>query len=257
MINLKTKKEIEAMREGGRILKSILEELKKKTVPGVTTGSLNKLANELILKYGAKPSFLGYGDFPAVLCVSVNDEIVHGVPSERKLKEGDLCKLDFGVLYKGFHTDSAVTVLVTKGGKLSRVFNRKYSLEKKLISVTKKSLEIGIAKAVVGNRLGDIGAAIQKFVEKAGFGVVRDLVGHGIGKELHESPQVPNYGKEGAGEKLVPGMVIAIEPMVVTGSWKIKDGDDGFVFTTKDGGLAAHFEHTVAITEKEPAVLTG
>src|SRR3989344_4596420 len=194
MINLKTKKEIEAMREGGRILKSILEELKKKTVPGVTTGSLNKLANDLILK---------------------------------------------------------------KGGKLSRVFNRKYSLEKKLISVTKKSLEIGIAKAVVGNRLGDIGAAIQKFVEKAGFGVVRDLVGHGIGKELHESPQVPNYGKEGAGEKLVPGMVIAIEPMVVTGSWKIKDGDDGFVFTTKDGGLAAHFEHTVAITEKEPAVLTG
>lgn len=244
------------MMEGGKILAKILSTLQDKVKPGVTTDSLDKLAAELIFKYGAKPSFLGYDNYPAVSCISLNDEVVHGLPSEVKLKEGDVCKLDLGVLYKGFHTDSAVTVLVTKENKVSDVFNKDYVEKRKLIKVTQQSLEIGISKAVAGNTVGDVGWAIQNFIEGEDFGVVRDLVGHGIGRELHEPPQVPNYGKAGTGEKLEPGMVIAIEPMVVTGDWKVKVGPDGFVFKTKDGSLAAHFEHTVAITDKGNIVLT-
>ncbi len=256
MIQLKTKKEIEVMKEGGKILAKVLSEVQKKVRPGIATDSLDKLAGELIFKYGAKPSFLGYDNFPAVTCISLNDEVVHGLPSDRKLKEGDLCKLDLGVFYKGFHTDHAITVLVTKESKLSAIFKKTHSKKRKLINVTKKSLEIGIAKAVMGNTIGDVGSAIQKYVEGEGFGIVRDLVGHGIGRELHEPPQIPNYGKAGTGLKLVEGMVIAIEPMVVTGDWKVKVGQDGFVFKTKDGSLAAHFEHTIAIMAKGNIVLT-
>lgn len=230
----------------GEMLKRLAEEVK----PGIATEDLEKLARELILAYGVKSSFLGYGGYPAVLCVSINDEIVHAIPSERKIKEGDLVKLDFGIIHKGFHTDSAVTVLVS-GGKTSEDV-----IKEKLINVTRESLRIGISKAKAGNTLGDIGSAIQKFVESNGFNVVRDLVGHGIGRELHEPPQVLNYGKAGTGEKLIFGMAIAIEPMVVMGSWKIKDGKDGFGFLTKDGSLAAHFEHTIVITDKEPRILT-
>lgn len=267
MINIKTQKEIEIMSEGGKILASILKDLAKAVKPGVTTQDLDKLARELVFKpspfekglgkFSAKPAFLNYNGYPATLCTSINDEIVHGVPSARKLKKGDLLKLDMGVLYKGFYTDSAVTVLV--GGNLKYIglpLGKDVLLKKKLIKVTKESLEVGIKEARIGNTLGDIGSAIQKYVEKNGFNVIRDLVGHGIGRELHEEPQVPNYGQPGTGPKLVEGMVIAIEPMVVTGDWKTKEGPDGFVFQTQDGGLACHFEHTVAIASRGPVILT-
>lgn len=248
MINIKTEEEIEIMREGGKMLAEMLKKLAEKVEPGIATQDLEKLARELISSYGVKSSFLGYGGYPSVLCISINDEIVHAIPSERKIKEGDLVKLDFGIIHKEFHTDSAITVLVS-GGKDN-------VLKEKLLNVTRESLRIGISQAKAGNTLGDIGAAIQKFAESNGFNVVRDLVGHGIGRELHESPQVLNYGKAGTGEKLVVGMVIAIEPMVVTGKWQIKDGKDGFGFLTRDGSLAAHFEHTIVITDKEPRILT-
>ncbi|MDP3697435.1 MAG: type I methionyl aminopeptidase [Candidatus Taylorbacteria bacterium] len=258
MIQIKTTEEIQTMEKGGKILSEILKQLAKAVKPGIATQDLEKLARELVFKFGVKPAFLNYNGYPAVLCTSVNDEIVHGVPSERRLEKGDLLKLDMGVLYKGFHTDSAVTVLVGGGLKyIGMPLDKKVLLKKKLIKVTKKALEIGIKQARPGNTIGDIGSAIQKYVEKEGFNLVRDLVGHGIGKELHEEPQVPNYGKSGEGSKLEVGMVVAIEPMVVTGDWKIKEGPDGFVFQTKDGGLAAHFEHTIAITEEGPLVLTG
>src|SRR3989344_5389639 len=208
MIKIKTEKEIEIMREGGKILADILKKLSDAVRPGITTNKLEELAQELVSYYGVKASFLGYDGYPAVLCTSINEEIVHGVPSDRALKDGDVLKLDMGVLHKGFHTDSAVTVLVGKGD----------DQKIKLINVTKEALRIGISKAKVGNTLGDVGSAIQEYVEGKGFGVVRDLVGHGIGRELHEPPQVMNYGKAGEGEELKSGMVIAIEPMVVTGS---------------------------------------
>lgn len=263
MIKIKTQKEIEIMKEGGNILAKVLKELTKAVKPGITTQELDKLARELVFKFGAKhasadsfggakPAFLNYNGYPATLCTSINNEIVHGVPSDRKLQKGDLLKLDMGVLYKGFYTDSAVTVLVGSG----LAFDKKTLLKKKLIKITRAALAIGIDQAKIGNTLGDVGFAIQKYVEKNGFNVVRDLVGHGIGRELHEEPQVPNYGKPGEGEKLREGMVIAIEPMVVTGDWKTKDGPDGFVFQTRDGSLAAHFEHTVAITDRGPIILT-
>ena len=246
MIKIKTKENVAIMKEGGEILAKILRKLAEEVKPGITTNHLEKLARELVLYYGVKPSFLGYDGYPAALCTSVNDEIVHGMPSDRVLKDGDVLKLDMGVLHKGFHTDSAVTVLVGNPDKEKQ----------KLINVTREALKIGISKVKVGNALGDIGSTIQKYVEKSGFNVVRDLVGHGIGKELHEPPQVLNYGVPGEGEELKEGMVIAIEPMVVTGDWRIKNGKDGFGFITKDGGLAAHFEHTVAVTKSGSSVLT-
>jgi len=247
------------MSEGGKILAEILKKLSGAVKPGITTNKLEELARELVLSYGVKPSFLGYDGFPSALCTSVNDEIVHGVPSDRILQDGDLLKLDMGVLHKGFHTDSAITVLIgsVEGGPPQAM---------KLVNITKEALRIGVSKAKVGNTLGDIGSAIQKYVEQNGFNVVRDLVGHGIGRKLHEPPQVMNYlprGRKAAsqsghyeGEELKEGMVIAIEPMVVTGDWKTKNSEDGFGFVTKDGGLAAHFEHTVAITNSGPLVLT-
>ena len=258
MIQVKTYKEIEIMKEGGKILAEILMELSGAVKPGITTNDLEKLARELVLSYGVKPSFLGYNGYPAALCTSVNDEIVHGVPSDRILKNGDLLKLDMGVLHKGFHTDSAVTVVVGEDDneKSASAQNELWRDKGRLINVTKTALDIGISKAKVGNTLGDIGSAIQRYVEENGFNVARDLVGHGIGKKLHEEPQVLNYGKEGIGPELIEGMVIAIEPMVVTGSWKIKNNKDGLCFVTKDGGLAAHFEHTVAVTKGGPEILT-
>lgn len=256
MINLKTEKEIQIMREGGKILAEILKKLEESVKPGITTNDLEKLARELVLSHEVRASFLGYDGYPNILCTSVNDEIVHGLPSDRILKDGDLLKIDMGVLHGGFHTDSAITVLVGQNDEVINITTLNVVSPQVLISVTREALNIGISKAKVGNTLGDIGAAIQKYVEDQGFNVVRDLVGHGIGRELHESPQVLNYGKAGAGEKIVSGMVIAIEPMVVTGKWGIKDGKDGYVFVTKDGGLAAHFEHTIAITDAGPLILT-
>ncbi len=247
MINIKTEKEIEIMKEGGKILGEIIKKLSEAVKPGITTNDLEELARELVLFYRVKSSFLGFDGYPNMLCTSINDEIVHGIPSERVLEEGDLLKIDMGVLHKGFHTDSATTLVV--GGRGDNIKN-------KLIQTTREALEIGISKARTGNTLGDIGEAIQKHVEDRGFNVVRDLVGHGIGRELHEPPQVLNYGKAGQGEKLVAGMMIAIEPMVVTGKWGIKNGKDGYAYVTKDGSLAAHFEHTIAITDSGPLILT-
>lgn len=244
---LKSNKDIQIMQEGGAILAAIIKKLAASVSPGITTNDLEELAHELILLYKVKSSFLNYDGYPAVLCTSVNEEIVHALPSDRVLQEGDVLKIDTGILYKNFHTDSAVTVIVGE---------RKDSEKEKLLSVTRQALELGIAQARAGNTLGDIGSAIQDYIESQGFNVIRDLVGHGIGRELHEPPQVLNYGKAGTGDKLIPGMVLAIEPMVVTGGWKIKSSTDGFGFATKDGGLAAHFEHTVAVTEKGVLTLT-
>lgn len=258
MIHIKTEQEIEIMKEGGKILAEILKKLSDAVRPGITTNELDKLTRELILSYGVKASCLGYNGYPAALCSSINDEIAHAIPSGRVLKEGDLMKLDIGILHKGFHTDSATTILV---GGTDKVINIPtsgvgYQQARKLLNVTKESLNVGISKARVGNTIGDIGSAIQKYVEDSGFNVVRNLVGHGIGRKFHEPPQVPNYGKAGEGEELKAGWVIAIEPMVVTGDWRIKDSKDGFGFITKDGGLSAHFEHTVVITDNGPVVLT-
>ena len=250
MINLKSQKEIAAMREGGRILAGILDTLKNLVKPGIATSSLEEKARKLIDSHSVHPSFLGYGGFPAVLCVSINHQIVHGVPSDDVvIKEGDVVSLDIGIKHKGFHTDTAWTGIASSDPA-------KWKDRQKLTRVTIEALEKGIAVALSGNTTGHIGQAIQNHVEKNGFSVVRDLVGHGVGKKLHEEPEVPNYGKPGQGIVLKPGMTIAIEPMVLMGDWKVKEGADGFSYETKDGSLAAHVEHTIAITEKEAYILT-
>jgi len=246
MIKLKTPEEIETMSEAGRILAKIMEELMKKVRPGISTKELDRLAESLILNYGGKCSFKGYQNFPACLCTSINEEIVHAVPSERVLKEGEIVSLDLGIFYKGFHCDMAITLPV---GKIKPEAQR-------LIRVTKKALKRGIKKVRPGNRVGDIGNTIQRYVESQGFNVVRDLCGHGIGRELHEDPQILNYGKRHAGEELKEGMVICIEPMVTAGDWKLKKTKDGFGYKTQDGSLSCHFEHTVAITKEGCQILT-
>lgn len=245
---LKSPAEITVMRQGGAILADILKKLAEAVKPGITTLELDLKARELFRSYGVRPSFLGYDGFPAAICVSINEEIVHGLPSKRIIQEGDVVSIDAGVFYKKFHTDSAVTVLASAGNP-----NRE---KQRLIEVAEEALKRGIKKAEAGNTLGDIGQAIQKYVESEGFSVVRDLVGHGIGRKLHESPEVLNYGPAGKGERLEPGLVIAIEPMVSAGSYKIADGPDGYAYITADGSLVAHAEHTVAITKKGPVILT-
>ena len=254
MINIKTEEEIKIIAEGGKILASVLRELEKMVKPGITTIELDRAAEALILSRGAKPAFKGYAGFPYSLCASVNENIVHGFPSGYVLKEGDIIKLDLGVLYKGFNTDSAITVLV---GSFSAQGGPASGWEvKRLMDVTKKSLRLGIKKAKVGNTIGDIGNTIQRFVEDQGFGVVRDLCGHGIGKEVHEDPKVPNFGKRGGGDNLREGMVICIEPMITMGDYNLKKSSDGYGYATRDGSLSAHFEHTIAITDKGPRILT-
>jgi len=248
----KSAAEIEKMRAAGRIVGRILREVAAAARPGVSTGELDELAESLIEKYGAKPAFKGYSQggkvpFPGVICISVNEEIVHGIPSRKRvLREGDVCSMDFGVVVDGWYGDSAITIPV---GKVTDEAAR-------LIEVTRKALEVGIAAAVPGNRVYDIGAAIQAHVEAEGFSVVRDFVGHGIGRRLHEDPQVPNYGPGGQGLRLKPGMVLAIEPMVNEGTWEVEELDDGWTAVTADRKLSAHFEHTIAITEDGPRILT-
>ncbi len=246
MIKLKTKEEIQIMAEGGKILAAALKEVEKMVKPGITTLELDRAAEAFILKAGAKPAFKGYEGFPYSLCASVNDVIVHGFPSDYVLKEGDIVGLDLGVLYKGYNTDMAVTVGV---GEIS------YEA-KRLLMVTKKAMKMGIKKARAGVTTGDIGNTIERYVETQNYGVVRDLCGHGIGKEVHEDPQVPNYGQRHKGTELKEGMVICIEPMLTIGSFQIKTAKDGYGFATKDGSLAAHFEQTIAITKDGAIVLT-
>ncbi len=246
MIILKSRPEIEKMRKSNAIVAAILEELSKKIRPGVKTIELDRLSEELALKKGARPAFKGYRGYPYSLCTSVNSEVVHGMPSERELKEGDIVSLDFGILNDGYYGDAAVTVPVgeiTPGAR-------------KLLKITEEALYRGIAEVKAGNRIGDISSAIQDHVEAAGYSVVRDLVGHGIGKNLHEDPQVPNYGSGGRGIELKPGMVFAIEPMVNEGTYRVEILRDGWTVVTADGKLSAHFEHSVAITENGPVILS-
>lgn len=234
------------MAEGGKILSKIVSELGGRIKPGVATEELEGLASSLISKYGGRCSFKGFDGYPACLCTSINEEIVHAVPSKRILKDGDIISLDLGIFYKGFHTDMAVTLPV---GKISPEANR-------LVRVTKKALKRGIKKAKVGNTFGDIGNTIQRYVESQGFNVVRELCGHGIGRELHEEPQILNFGKRKTGPQIKEGMVFCIEPMVTVGDWKIKKSGDGHGYKTADGSLCAHFEHTLVVTGKGCEVLT-
>lgn len=264
MIHLKSPNEVATMHEGGKILAKILKKLAEAVRPGITTLDLDKLARELILFYKVKSAFLNYEGYPAAICTSVNDEVVHCVPSERKLKEGEIISLDMGITFKGFNLDAALTLPVLNKS-LEIGFPKVDSYKKwaesnpklhKLIETTKKALNAGIKQAKAGNRIGKISHAIQTVVEKNGFNVVRDLVGHGIGRELHEEPQVPNFGLPNESIKLQEGMVVAIEPMVIAGDWHLVKGKDGFSYNTADGFPAAHFEHTVAITKNGPLVLT-
>ncbi len=245
MIPIKTQKEIETIREGGKILAGVMEELKKEVFPGKKTIELNRLAESLLLKYG-KPSFKNYHGFPASLCVSINEEIVHGIPSERKLKQGDIVSLDLGLFYKNFHTDMAITVPV---GKVDPEFSR-------LIMVSKKAFKRGFKKAREGNTFGDIGNTIQRYVESQKLSVVENLCGHGIGKNLHEEPGIPNYGSRKKGHEIKKGMVFCIEPMVSMGSWEIELMENNQTFKTKDNSLSVHFEHTVALTDNGPEIIT-
>ncbi len=223
-----------------------LAEVGKHIVPGVTTMELDKIAENFIRDNGAEPGFLGYGGFPYSLCVSVNDVVVHGFPSDYKLREGDIVSIDCGTIYKGYYGDSAYTFPV---GKIS-------DENRQLLEITKESLYRGIAKAVVGNRIGDIGFAVQSFVEKHGYSVVREMVGHGIGKNMHEAPEVPNYGLPGKGKRLVEGMTICIEPMINAGGKAIYLHDNGWAISTADKKNSAHFELTVAITKEGPELLS-
>ena len=248
MITIKSAKEIETMAAAGRIVADTLALVARQVRPGISTEQLDRLAEDFIRSHpGAKPSFKGLYDFPATLCTSINNEVVHGIPSARRvLREGDLVSVDVGVWLNGLHADSAATFPV---GNVSAEAER-------LLKVTQEALAAGIAQARAGNHVGDIGYAVQAVAEKAGYSVVRELVGHGIGSSFHEEPQVPNYGKPKRGPRLTAGMTIAIEPMVNAGGPEIRTLDDKWTVVTEDGSLSAHFEHTVAIADSDPRVLT-
>ncbi|MBI4220433.1 MAG: type I methionyl aminopeptidase [Chloroflexi bacterium] len=234
------------MREAGRVVARTLEILARAIEPGMPTRELDRLARNEIKALGAKPSFLGYMGYPAVICVSVDEEIVHGIPGERLIKEGDLVSVDAGAIVDGFHGDAAVTLIA----------GRTTPEREALVNATKKALDLGIEAARRGNRVGDISAAVEGYISPLGYGLVREYVGHGIGRKLHEPPQVPNFGNRRQGPLLRTGMAIAIEPMVNLGDWKTKTLDDGWTVVTLDGSASAHFEHTIAITENGPEVLT-
>jgi methionyl aminopeptidase len=242
MIILKTPDEIEIMARASRLVAETLAMLRREVRAGITTEDLDRLAEQFIRSHGGTPAFKGYRNYPKTLCASINDQVVHGIPSKRALKEGDIIGLDLGAIVDGFYGDSAVTVAV--GNVNPRVGE--------LLRVTEESLYAGIAKAVVGNRLSDISHAVQRHAEAAGFSVVTDFVGHGIGRQLHEEPQVPNYGKPGQGPRLQEGMVLAIEPMINMGNSGVRVLDDRWTAVTTDGSLSAHFEHTIAIQSSGP-----
>jgi methionyl aminopeptidase len=246
MVFYKTDQEIELIRQSGDLLGRTHAEVAKLIKPGVKTSELDKVAYDFIVNHGGAPSFKGYNGFPYSLCISVNENVVHGMPGDYKLKEGDIVSIDCGVLLNGFHSDSAYTYSV---GNVSDEIQ-------KLLSATKDSLYKGIEQAVSGNRIGDIGSAVQQHVEAVGFSVVRELVGHGIGRDLHEGPEVPNYGKRGKGVKLAEGMVLAIEPMVNAGKKNVIQEADGWTIRTADRRFSAHFEHTVAVKKGKADILT-
>lgn len=245
-IIIKSDQELAAMRQAGRIVATILEVLKLQVKPGIKTEELDVIAARETEKLGAKPSFKGYRGFPANLCVSVNDEVVHGIPGKRVLREGDIVSLDFGAIFMGFQGDAAVTVGV---GNIS-------PQAKRLVKTTEGALKAGIAAAHAGGRLGDISATIQHYVESRGYSVVKEYTGHGIGREMHEEPQIPNFGLPGQGPVLKKGMTLALEPMVNIGDWRTRLDDNQWTVLTGDGSLSAHFEHSIAITDRAVEILT-
>lgn len=252
MITVKTTREIDLMREVGRVVAGILETVGKYVKPGVTTEELDRIAEDYVLSQNAKPAFKGYGFdkrnlFPATICLSIDDQVVHGIPGPRKIEEGQLLSVDVGAIKNGYYGDAARTYAVGNVGEEKR----------KLMEVTEKALELGVENAVAGNHVEDISQAVQDYVEVNGFSVVRDLVGHGIGTKLHEDPPVPNYGKRGKGPLLRPGMTLAIEPMVNAGTYRVYTARDGWTVYTSDGKPSAHFENTVVITDGKPEILTA
>jgi len=251
MIHLKSSAELEKMRRAGQIVAEVLERMRERVAPGVTTGELNALAEEVIRRNDAIPSFKGYPPgsphpFPASICASVNEELVHGIPGPRVLREGDIVSIDVGAIYEGYHGDAAVTLPV---GEIAEEARR-------LLEVTEEALYVGIAQARAGNRSGDISAAIQEHVERHGFNVVREYTGHGIGRQMHEEPQVPNFGRPGRGVLLRAGMTVALEPMVLAGDYRVRVLEDNWTVASADGRLTAHFEHTILIRDGEAEVLT-
>jgi len=246
MITIKSEAELDSMRCAGKIVANVLKELEKIIKPGITTKELDEFAEEYIIKNGGIPSFKGLYGYPASICTSINDEVVHGIPSMRRLESGDIISIDVGVCVDGLHADAARTFAV---GEISET-------AKLLIKTTEESFFEGIKNAVAGKRVGDISNSIQKYVESRGFSVVRDLVGHGIGRKFHESPQVPNFGKAGVGIRLIKNMTIAVEPMVNEGTFKVYTAEDGWTVKTLDGKLSAHYENTIIITEGLPEIIT-
>ena len=246
MITIKSPEEIKVMREAGRVVGQVLEILRESTRPGVVVKDLDKIVRSEYKKRGVTPTFLGYQGYPATVCISVNEELVHGIPGPRVIQEGDLVSIDLGATYKGFVGDSAFTMGV---GEITPE-------AQKLIDVTRESLWRGIRAATAGVRLGVVSNAIGEYIESEGYGVVREYVGHGVGRQMHEEPQVPNYGPPDRGPVLRKGMVLALEPMVTIGDWRTKKHSDGWTVSTLDGSLCAHFEHTIAITDGEAEVLT-
>lgn len=246
MISIKSPAEIEKMRAAGRLTAQARKLAGTLIRPGVTTGEIDREVRKFIESHGAKPSFLGYGGFPASACISVNDVVIHGIPGSRKLKEGDIVSVDVGAYLNGFHGDCAATYFCGEPSEEAR----------KLVEVTRQSFFEGIKFARVGGRISDIGHAVQQYAESFGYGVVRDFVGHGIGRNLHEAPEVPNYGAAGHGARLQPGMVIAVEPMICAGDWRVRVLGDNWTTVSADGSLAAHYENTILITDGEPEILT-
>ena len=247
MITIKSKHELKIMQKAGQISKAALLAAGDLVAPGVTTRQLDEAARRVIEKAGAKPAFLGYGGFPATICCSINDEVIHGIPGDRVIQEGDIVSIDTGAIYEGYYGDNAATF---GAGKISEEAH-------KLIDVTRQSFYEGIKFARKGQRISDISHAIGAYCEARGYGVVREFVGHGIGTKMHEAPEIPNFGAPGHGPRLMPGMTLAIEPMINMGTWKVKVLPDGWTVKTLDGSLSAHYENTVLITEGEPIILTS
>ena len=247
MIYYKSAREIALMKTGGHILAEVLERLRTAVKPGMSTLEIDEDVEAFITTRGAKPAFKGYRGFPATVCISINDEVVHGIPSaRRRLREGDVVGFDLGCIVEGYYADCAATLPIGAVAPAAQ----------KLLDVTRESLELAIEECRPDRRLSDVSHAVQRHVEAHGFGVVRAFVGHGIGRALHEEPQIPNFGEPGRGPRLRPGMVLAVEPMVTMGNWEVRVLDDGWTAVTQDGSLAAHFEHTIAVTEEGPVVLT-